>query len=171
MDKPERYMTFVIISFILFLSLAVLSNYQGLSMLLYGSFACLGLVFLFFLASLRSMGQRDLFDVLGSLAHKTKGGVSRKEKASKEPTPKQSKTKPVKPSGSKTAEQEPSLYQVTYEKVPLPMPPPPPPPRPEGQLSPGELMCPMCGQKLHPLAAFCGRCGHKLREPDAAKGM
>jgi len=166
MDKPERYMMLAIISFILFLSLAVLSNYQGLSMLIYGSYACLALVFLFFLASLRSMGQRDLFDVLGSLASKTKGGVSRKGNASKGSSPKQSKSQPVKPSGSKTAEKEPSLYQVTYEKLPMPMPPPPPPPKPEGEES-LELTCPMCGQKLHPLAAFCGRCGHKLREPDA----
>lgn len=163
MDKPERYMLLAIISFILFLSLAVISNYQGLSMLIYGSYACLALVFLSFLASLRSMGQRDLFDVLGSLASKAKGGVSRKEKASKEPAPKQSKSQIVRTSGSKRA--EPSLYHVTYEKLPLPTPPPPPPPEGEGSL---ELTCPMCGQKLHPLAAFCGRCGHKLRETDAA---
>ena len=164
MDKAERYLSLSIISFILFLSLAVLSNYKGLSMLLYGSFICLALVFLFFMSSLRAMGQRDLFDVLGSLAYKSKLRVSPKEKASKKTTQKTPMSAPT-PSESKPTEQESSLYQATYQKLPLPVPPPPPPNQEDHQEP--ELSCPRCGQKIHPRAAFCGRCGLKLHEPDA----
>lgn len=168
MDKAERYLALSIISFILFLSLAVLSNYNGLSMLLYGSFVCLALVFLFFMSSLRAMGQRDLFDVLGSLAFKAKRGVSREGKASKKPTPKPAITASRASKESKPAEQESSLYQATYQRLPLPVPPPPPPNQDGPQDNQSELICPSCGQRLHARAAFCGRCGLKLREPDVS---
>jgi len=168
MDKAERYLSLSILSFILFLSLAVLSNYKGLSMLLYGSFICLAVVFLFFMSSLRAMGQRDLFDVLGSLAYKAELRVS--PKTSKKPTQETPILAP-RSSESKPTEQESTLYQVTYQKLPLPVPPPPPPNQEDHQEDQPELSCPRCGQKLHPRAAFCGRCGLKLHEPDASSNV
>jgi hypothetical protein len=162
MDKAERYLSLSIISFILFLSLAVISNYRGLSPLLYGSFICLALVFLFFMSSLRAMGQRDLFDVLGSLAYMAMRRISREDKAPNRSAPKPAITA-SKTLGSKSSEQG-SLYQETYQGLPVPPPPPPNQDAPKDDRP--ELICPSCGQKLHPHAAFCGRCGLKLRKPD-----
>jgi hypothetical protein len=162
MDKAEHYLSLSIIAFILFISLAALSNYKGLSPLLYGSYICLALVFLFFMSSLRAMGQRDLFDVLGSVAYKVTRRLPPGDRAPKGSTSKTITTATTAPktSGSKPLEQGTCLYQKR------PVPPPPPPHRDAPLDGRPELICPSCGQKLPRRAAFCGRCGLKLREPD-----
>jgi len=163
-------MFFSIISLALFLALAIASSFQGYSILIYGSMVPALFGFLFFLISVRAMGQRDLFEVFGSLVHKAKSPAP-KLKASKSPKPlekglRQIQRPTVRP---KTISEQPSPQPRLEQQLP---PPPPPPPVLEQDSSrtnfSGETKCPRCGQKLHQNAVFCGRCGLKVRGPDAA---
>lgn len=164
MEKAERYLTFSLISFVLFLLLAVFSNFKGLSLLLYGSFVCLALTFLFFVFSMRFMGERDLFDVLGSLTSKAMGRISRKDRASEEPTMKSAIVE-SKPSELKPAEQGSSSSEENYQG---PSMSPPPTNQSVPQDSQTEPICPRCGKRLPPLAIFCSSCGLQVHELDAS---
>ncbi|MBO3802653.1 MAG: zinc ribbon domain-containing protein [Candidatus Brockarchaeota archaeon] len=175
MDKAERFMLLSMISLVIFLALAAASSLQGYSVLIYCSVASALAGFLSFVISVRAMGQRDLFEVLGSLLHKAQRRAQNPKPPKSPKAPEKVVKKIQKPAASPRMAPEqtpPQVAQPPHVAQPPPPPPPPPPapetvpPKANKRELPGEVKCPRCGQKLHENAAFCGRCGLKVREPE-----
>jgi hypothetical protein len=163
MEKAERYLLFSLFCLILFLALAVVSSLPGFQIIIYASITSAVVGFLLFLACLRAMGQRDLFDLLGGLTarirhHSGDQKPSLPSSVLVQPQSQRAPT-PIPPSGP----------EVTQKDIPPPPPPPPPlPPLQEVAQTeePTHMECPKCGQILHARASFCGRCGTQIRKSD-----
>jgi ribosomal protein S27AE len=163
MDKAERYLLFSLFCLILFLALAIVSSLPGYQIIIYASITSAVAGFLLFLACLRAMGQRDLFDLLGGLTSRIRRRVDDQKPSVPSAVLDQPQSQRVLPT-------PPSGPEVAQKDIPPPPPPPPPPSMPIQDVvqtvEAANMECPKCGQILHARASFCGRCGTQIRKAD-----